>query len=237
MQLTAGLVLITGVSPKSIGATTAVNVARHRPGRLILASRSKSRMQQVAGEIATASPKLRVDIVELDLASQTSVRRAATEIAALTDYLDVLICNAGVVTSDRRETAEGIELQFGANHLGHFLLTTLVMPQLLASPKSRVINLSSLGHRLSPVRFHDYNFTGKAIPPEEEPSAQLTSHLKPNVAAGRPYFSFTAYGQSKTANILHAVSLNERFGERGLRAFAVHPGCKDSKMECQQASC
>jgi NAD(P)-dependent dehydrogenase (short-subunit alcohol dehydrogenase family) len=136
------------------------------------------------------------------------------------------------VPSDLRETAEGIELQFGTNHIGHFLFTSLLTPLLQASTRksapgsTKVVNVTSAGYRLSPIRFHDYNFTGQPIPPEEEPLAGLPEHMKPDPKAGRPYYVFTAYGQSKTANILHAVSLNERLGGEGIQAFAVHPGCK-----------
>ena len=111
------------------------------------------------------------------------------------------------------------------------LLTSLLTPLLLAGAErsgkpgmTRVVNVTSLGYRLSPLRFHDYNFEGKPIPIEEEPPSSIPAYMKP--APGREYYAFTAYGQSKTANILHAVSLNEKLGSRGVKAFAVHPGCK-----------
>ena len=97
-------------------------------------------------------------------------------------------------------TAEGFEMQFGTNHVGHFLLTCLLVPQLLADPPSRVVNLSSGGHMGSDIVWDDVNFER------------------------REYDKFSAYGQSKTANILFSVELDRRLGDRGVHAYAVHPG-------------
>jgi len=229
-------VVITGVSPRSLGETLAVAIARHAPAKLILASRTKAKLDQVAEQIAQNSPNVRPPVlVELDLSSQKATRRAAAEITGHVKDISLLINNAGVVASERRETADGIEQTFGVNHMGHFLLTSLLTPLLLVGAEqsgkpgsTRVVNVTSLGYRLSPLRFHDYNFEGKPIPAEEEPSANIPSYMKPDPNAGREYYAFTAYGQSKTANILHAVSLNEKLGNKGIRAFAVHPGCKSA---------
>ncbi|TKA76339.1 hypothetical protein B0A55_03745 [Friedmanniomyces simplex] len=224
-------VLITGVSPKSLGESTALAIARHRPAKLILASRTESKLQQVADGIAQVDSSLEVELIVINLSSQADIHDAAGKVRALTDRLDILINNAAVVTSARGETTEGIELQFGTNHVGHHLLTSLLMPLLLAGAEAsgepgttRIVNVSSLGYRLSPIRFHDYNFEGKPVPPEEEPPAGIPSHMKPDAAAGRPYYAFTAYGQSKTANMLHAVALKEKLSCKGIQAFAVHPG-------------
>ena len=126
-------------------------------------------------------------------------------------------------------TAEGIEAQFGANHIGHFLFTNLLMPQLFVAAQSnapgvtRVVNLTSLGHRLSPIRFHDYNFEGKEIPQEEQHRP-----LSPALAGGQKgaYNGYVSYGQAKTANILFSVELNKLLKEKGIISYAVHPGCK-----------
>lgn len=193
---------------------------------MILASRTRSKLNEVSRSVSSSS-NITPDIVELDLASQRSIRAAAAKINALVSHVDILIQNAAVVSSDRHETEDGIEQTFGTNHVGHFLLTSLLMPRLIAPPReSRVINVTSLGYRLSPVRFHDYNFTGNMVPPEEQPPPELPPRLKPDPQGGRPYQGFCAYGQSKTANILHCVSLNKKYANSGLRAFAVHPGCK-----------
>lgn len=179
----------------------------------------------------TQCPTVTAKLVVLDLASLESTRNAAAEISRQVDHIDVLINNAAVVSSERRETAEGIEQTFGVNHVGHFLLTSLLTPLLLAaaakskeSGLTRVVNVSSLGYRLSPIRFHDYNFEGKEVPVEEQPPMKLPSHM--SIGKDMPYGPFPAYGQSKTANILHCVSLNQKLDAKGVKAFGVHPGCR-----------
>lgn len=157
--------------------------------------------------------------------SQDSIRRVAEEVKRLTDRLDVLINNAGMMTLEKKMTEEGIESQFGCNHVGHFLFTNLLVPLLLpASGKSRVVNLTSLGHRLSPVRFHDYNFEGKEIPEEEKPRKDLPEMFQ--VKEGKTYNGWLAYGQAKSANILFSVGLNERLKNKRIVGYAVHPGCE-----------
>ncbi|KAF2652761.1 NAD(P)-binding protein [Lophiostoma macrostomum CBS 122681] len=221
-------VLITGVSPESIGSSTALAIASQSPSLLILASRTQSKLDQVVKDIGDAYPKVKVKTVLLDLMSQEAVRKAASEVSQVTSTLDIIINNAGIMTTKLQHTVEGIEGQFGSNHIGHFLFTSLLMPQLLAAAKSnqagatRVVNLTSLGHRLSPVRFHDYNFEGKDIPDEEKPPANLPPMFHPT--EGQPYNGFTAYGQGKTANILFSISLNEKLKEEGIISYAVHPG-------------
>ena len=151
----------------------------------------------------------------------------------MTGRLDLIINNAGIMTPTRQTTKEGIEGQFGANHIGHFLLTNLLMSQLLASVSSskegatRVINLTSLGHRLSPVRFSDYNLKKSN---EEVPEAERHVPLPPafSKTASDGYNGYVAYGQAKTANILFSVGMNEKFGNQGVKSYAVHPGCKYS---------
>lgn len=179
--------------------------------------------------IKYAYPDANIKTVVLDLMSQDSIRKAASEIANLAPRIDTIINNAGFMTPKRQLTAEGIEAQFGANHVGHFLLTNLLMPQLLAAAKTnapgvtRVVNLTSLGHRLSPVRFHDYNFEGKDIPPEEQHPP-----LPPMFAKGSDgaYNGWISYGQAKTANILFTIELNKLLNNKGIVSYAVHPGCK-----------
>lgn len=228
-QVRGKTVLITGVSPESIGSSTAVAIASQAPSLLILASRTQEKLDAVSKSIKDAYPDVNVRTVRLDLMSQDSVRNAAAEVAQLTDRLDIIINNAGIMTLKRQLTAEGIEGQFGANHIGHFLLTNLLLPQLLKAAASstpgstRVVNLTSLGHRLSPIRFHDYNFDGKDIPPEESPPPLPPTFTK---GADGIYNGYIAYGQGKTANILFSVELNRLLKAKGIISYAVHPGCK-----------
>lgn len=196
---------------------------------MVLASRTQSKLDAVKNSIFDAFPGVNVQTVPLDLMSQESVRKAASEIDTLTPHINVIINNAGIMTLKRQLTKEGIEAQFGSNHIGHFLLTKLLTPQLIAAAKSdttstsRVINLTSLGHRLSPIRFHDYNFEGKEIPPEEQhpPLPPIFSGVQNGA-----YNGYVSYGQAKTANILFSAELNKRFGDKGIISYAVHPGCR-----------
>ena len=221
--------VITGVAPNGIGQTTASAIAAQGAAHLILASRTKEKLEQAAAELRSAYPDVDTQTVILDLSSQTSIRQAAAEIAQLIPTLDVLINNAGAVLMTRHLTAEGIEMQFGANHVGHFLLTKELLPLLEAAARSdaseagttRIINLSSQGHRCSPVRFHDYNIEGKDVPDEEKPPALPPTFTRQNEDG---YLPIVAYGQSKTANILFSLSLQQKLKSRGITSFGVHPG-------------
>ncbi|KAK3689110.1 hypothetical protein B0T22DRAFT_528228 [Podospora appendiculata] len=238
-QIRGKTILLTGVSPRGIGATTALAFASQSPALLILASRTRPRVEQVAAEIHAKYPSTRVEIVLLDLSSQTAIRQAAAEVAKLTNKLDILVNNAGVVVTSRRATPEGIELQFGTNHIGPFLLTNLLLPLLRNAAKTnppgatRVVSLTSAGHRLSPVRFSDYNFEGKEpVPPEED-------HFKPLPGAfGKftpdGYNGIVTYAQSKTANILFTLYLQKYLPKMGIAAYVVHPGTIETDLSRDQ---
>ncbi|RMZ70346.1 Short-chain dehydrogenase TIC 32 chloroplastic [Pyrenophora seminiperda CCB06] len=228
-------VLITGVSPESISSSIALSFASQAAALIILASRTKSKLEQVHKSIKVAYPDVHVKIVLMDLLSQESVKNAANEVSQLTGRLDIIINNAGFLTKQRQTTKEGIEGQFGANHIGHFLLTNLLMRQLLSSASSstpgatRVINLTSLGYQITPVRFSDYNLEKRNEDiPEEERHGQLLPAFEKGSADG--YNGWVAYGQSKTANILFSVGINEKFGPKGVKSYAVHPGLVWSGM-------
>ncbi|KAF2644095.1 NAD(P)-binding protein [Massarina eburnea CBS 473.64] len=220
-------VLITGVSPESIGSSTALAIASQSPTLLILASRTPSKLDAVSKYIHDEYPDIKVTTVLLDLGSQDSVKKAAMEVGKLTNRLDIIINNAAIMTPKIQYTVEGIEAQFGSNHIGHFLFINLLIPQIFTAAKShpagstRVVNLTSLGHRLSPVRFHDYNFEGKEIPPEE---AHVP--LPPMFTKGQDgvYNGYIAYGQAKSANVLFSVELNKLLKDKGVLSYAVHPG-------------
>ncbi|GME48289.1 Short-chain dehydrogenase/reductase SDR [Neofusicoccum parvum] len=225
-------VLITGVSRNSLGEASALAIAAHDPALLILASRTQSKVDEVADEIQSIRPTTPVKTVLLDLLSQDSVRRAAAEISTAVPRLDVLINNAGMVTQTRHLSPEGVEAQFATNHLGPFLLTNLLAPKLLAAASAdgdggpgatRVVNVSSMGLRLSPVRFHDYNLEGLEVPAEERgpPDDALPPAFTADVDG---YRGFAAYGQSKTANVLFAVGLTARLRAKGVVAYGLHPG-------------
>jgi len=130
----------------------------------------------------------------------SSVRAAVAELLERCPRIDLLINNAGVMACPLAHTHDGFELQFGTNHLGHFLFTCLLVPSLLAAAPARVVNLSSAGHKMGGVDLDDPNFEQ------------------------RKYDKWQAYGQSKTANVQFSVALNARLAERGVTVNAVHPG-------------
>lgn len=208
----------------------ATSIASQSPALLILASRTQSKLDAVAKTVKTDYPGVDVRTVLLDLMSQDAVKRAAEEVCKMTPSIDVVINNAGIMTPRKKLTTEGIEAQFGANHIGHFLFTNMLLSLLKASAKStspgstRVVNLTSLGHRLSPIRFHDYNFEGKEIPDDEKPPQDLPAIFEKKVDG--EYNGYIAYGQAKTANVLFSVYLTEKLKGEGIVSYAVHPGCK-----------
>lgn len=182
----------------------------------------------MATKVREEVPDLSIIAISLNLASQKSIRAAASKIQGLFDRIDTLINNAGMMVLDRETTEEGIEIQFGTNHIGHFLFTNLLMPQLKNAAKvsgrgsTRVVNVTSAGHRLSPIRFHDYNFEGKDVPLDERPP----EGLPPMFTAVSGYNGWLAYGQSKAANILFTVYLAKRLADAGIVSYSVHPGCE-----------
>jgi NAD(P)-dependent dehydrogenase (short-subunit alcohol dehydrogenase family) len=155
------VILITGVSPGGLGATFALAIAKHSPGILILAARDTTKAEQAAQAIAEAAPSVHTRVLALDLGSQAQIREAAKEVNGYEEKIDVLVNNAGIMAGPYRLTADGIESQFGINHIGHFLFTNLIIGKLMSTDgnqPSRVVNVSSDGYRLSPVRFDDWNF-------------------------------------------------------------------------------
>ncbi len=191
-------ILVTGVSA-GLGVETARSLAAHG-AQVVGAARNLTKAKAATGQVRkdAAANGGSFALVELDLASLKSVRACADALLAKAEPFDVVIANAGVMATPFGHTADGFEMQFGTNHLGHFVLVNRIAP--LIRPGGRLINLSSSGHRFSNVDLLDPDF-------------ELT-----------PYEPFVAYGRSKTANILFAVAFDQRHRERGVRAAAVHPG-------------
>jgi len=220
-------VVITGVSPKSLGEAMALSIASQNPGHLILASRTKKNLDAVIERVRESFPLASLKAILVDLSSQESVRQAAVQISSTVNKIDVLINNAGLMVPERQVTKDGVELQLATNHIGPFLLTNLLMPELVAAAKSspagstRVINVTSSLHSISPFRLHDPNFEGKDLPAAERPPPGLPPSLYNEEDA---YPGFIAYAQCKTANILMAVSLTKGLGRLGIVSYSVHPG-------------
>lgn len=153
------LVLITGPSQGGIGAETALSVAAAFPALIILAGRSLSKIQPIIDKIKSSQPAVATRFVPLDLSSQASVRESAANINASVEKIDILINNAAIMACPFSKTVDGIESQFGTNHIGHFLLTNLILGKILAAGEgARIVNLSSSAHQVSDVRLDDWNF-------------------------------------------------------------------------------
>jgi NAD(P)-dependent dehydrogenase (short-subunit alcohol dehydrogenase family) len=190
-------VLVTGASA-GLGVETARALAAHG-AEVIGAARDLSKAQAATEQVrAQAAGGGSMQLVQLDLASFESVRRCADGLLATNKPFDMVIANAGVMACPKGTTVDGFETQLGTNHLGHFLLVNRIASLLRSG--SRLVNLSSAGHRYADVDLEDPNFEHS------------------------PYAEFTAYGRSKTANVLFAVEFDRRHKANGIRATAVHPG-------------
>lgn len=154
------VILVTGVSPGSLGACFIQSLANAKPSHIILAGRNTTKIKQTADEITSSNPDVQVRTLEIDLGSLSSVREAAAQVTAWNDIpaIDVLVNNAGVMALDYQLSADGFEYQLAANHLGPWLFTNLIINKILASKTPRIVIVSSDGHRLSPIRFDDYDF-------------------------------------------------------------------------------
>jgi NAD(P)-dependent dehydrogenase (short-subunit alcohol dehydrogenase family) len=194
-------VLVTGTTVGGLGQFTALELAR-RGARVILAGRTDERLLATRGAILDEVRGAELETVVLDLADLGSVRRAAAQVAGL-GPIHVLVNNAGVMGTPYQRTADGLELQMATNHYGPFLLTGLLLPQLVASGDARVVAVSSQMHRVA----------RKA--PLDDPHQQH----------GR-YQRWPVYGQSKLANLLFTYELERRLrrAELPLKALAAHPG-------------
>ena len=198
--------VITGANT-GLGLETAKALAA-RGASVVLAVRDTDKGKQAAATITAASPGADVTVQELDLSSLASVRETAAAVSAGHERIDLLINNAGVMYTPRQTTADGFELQFGTNHLGHFALTGLLLDRLLAAPGSRVVTVSSVGHRIrARINFDD-------------------------LQASRNYSRVAAYGQSKLANLLFTYELQRRLAASAASTIAVaaHPGGSNTEL-------
>ncbi len=190
-------ILVTGVSA-GLGLETARALAAHG-AHVVGAVRDFAKAETATAPVRDqAAHGGRLELVAVDLASLASVRACADGLVAAGQPFDAVIANAGVMACPKSGTADGFEMQFGTNHLGHFVLVNRIAS--LLGPGARLVNLSSAGHRFSDVDLEDPNF----------------DHT--------PYDEFIAYGRAKTANVLFSVEFDRRHKARGVRAAAVHPG-------------
>jgi NAD(P)-dependent dehydrogenase (short-subunit alcohol dehydrogenase family) len=196
-------VLVTGVSA-GLGVETARVLAAHG-AHVVGAARDLVKAQAATEQVrAQAANGGSLQLIQLDLASLDSVRRCADGLLESNKPFDLIIANAGVMACPKGATLDGFETQFGTNHLGHFVLVNRIASLLRAG--SRLVNLSSAGHRFADVDLDDPNFERS------------------------PYSEFVAYGRSKTANVLFAVEFDRRHKANGVRATAVHPGAIHTEL-------
>ncbi len=197
-DLSGCTVFITGAN-SGLGQETARAMAS-KGAHIIMAGRDQVKLDEAVAAIHAELPDAQLDTITVDLGSLESIRASTSRARQRFAKIDILINNAGVMATPFTHTADGFEMQFGTNHLGHFALTGELMPLLERGTAKRIVNLSSRGHHMGPVHFDDPNFVH------------------------RPYDPWGSYGQSKTANVLFTVGLEQHFAVLGIHAYAVHPG-------------
>jgi len=202
-DLTGEVAIVTGAN-SGIGLSTTEQLAR-QGALVVLAVRRLGEGEAVAEGIRRTVPGARLEVRELDLGSLASVRRFAARFLAEHDRLHLLINNAGVMNTPRQKTSDGFEMQLGVNHLGHFLLTSLLTSRLIESAPARVVNVSSCYHDRAMGRDGDIHFDDLFF-------------------ERKKYDGWAAYAQSKLANLLHARELGRRLAGTGVTAVSVHPG-------------
>ncbi len=203
LDLTGKTYVVTGGN-SGIGLSTVEQLAK-QGATVVLACRRTADGERVKAEIASRGARGPILVAELDLASLASVRAFAERVLAAHPAIHGLVNNAGVMNTPKGKTKDGFETQFGTNHLGHFLLTELLLERLKASAPARVVNLSSCYHDIAQGR------KGKI-------------HLEDLHYEQHAYDGWDAYAQSKLANVLHAKELAARLEGTGVTAVSVHPG-------------
>jgi NAD(P)-dependent dehydrogenase (short-subunit alcohol dehydrogenase family) len=206
-DLSGRTAVVTGANG-GLGVETA-SVLAAKGAHVLMAVRNQEKAADAVARIRRETPEASLELVSLDLGSLASVRAAADAILAGTGKVDILVNNAGVMATPERETADGFELQLGINHLGHWALTALLMPRLLAAPAARVVSVTSTAHHM-----------GRPLDPR---NPHLHGTYKP----------WTAYGQSKLANYHFALGLQREFERAGVAAQSLmaHPGLSHTDLQ------
>ena len=206
-DLTGRVAVVTGANG-GLGLETARALAG-AGAHVVMAARNQEKADRALADIRAGLPDASLEVVPLDLGSQASVREAAEQILAEHEQIDILVNNAGVMGIPERSTADGFEMQFGTNHLGHYALTALLMPALLRARAARIVTVTSTAHHM-----------GRAVDP-------ANPHLH-----GR-YRPWRAYGQSKLANFHFGVGLQRRLEAAGAPASSLiaHPGLSNTDLQ------
>ena len=205
-NLNGKTIVVTGAN-SGLGYEAALALAGHG-AHVVLACRDQTKGQAAQQQIRAAHPQSSTDLLPLDLASLADIRRFADDVRTRYPRHDVLMNNAGVMALPYRTTADGFEMQFGTNHLGHFALTGHLLDRLLATPGSRIVTVSSTMHRAGTIHFDD-------------PQWQ------------RGYSKWPAYGQSKLANLLFTYELQRRLERSSATTISVaaHPGYAATNLQ------
>lgn len=206
-------------------------LADRSPSILILTARTPQKAEAVAQKVRTLSPSVNIQILTLDLSSKESVREAAAEVLKTTERVDIVINNAGVMAlPERTLNNDGIEMHFATNFLGHFLFTNLLLP--ILAPGGRIINITSGGYTVTPIRFSDYNFDGKSLPSSEQPDYAIAAQLGlRDLERTQGYVPFLAYVHSNTANMLFTTSLAEKLKTKDVQSFSAAPGVVVTELQ------
>jgi NAD(P)-dependent dehydrogenase (short-subunit alcohol dehydrogenase family) len=201
------IAVVTGANG-GLGLETARELAR-KGAHVVMAARNPEKAQAALSEIRAAVPDASLELVTVDLASQASVREAAEQILSAHKRVDLLVNNAGVMGIPERKTVDGFEMQFGVDHLGHWTLTALLLPALLARPGARIVTVTSTAHHI-----------GRAVDP-----------ANPNLE-GR-YRPWRAYGQAKLANFHFGLGLQHQLARAGASAASLiaHPGLSNTDLQ------
>ncbi|HSE08248.1 MAG TPA: oxidoreductase [Nocardioidaceae bacterium] len=206
-DLSGKTTVITGANG-GLGLETA-KVLAAKGAHVVMAVRNQEKASLAVEQITVATPQASLELVELDLASQASVRRAAEAITATHDSIDILVNNAGLMAMPERQTEDGFEMQLGVNHLGHWTFTALLMPVILAAASPRVVTVTSMAHYL-----------GRPIDP-------ANPHMRGS------YDPWRAYGNSKLANYHFGLGLQRELERARVRASSLiaHPGLSHSDLQ------
>ncbi|RFU30376.1 hypothetical protein B7463_g5929, partial [Scytalidium lignicola] len=211
-DLSGKVILVTGGNI-GLGKETILKLSKHNPSQIYLAARTKSKADAAIADLKQQVPSANITFLQCDLASLPSVQNAARTFLSQSQRLDILFLNAGVMALPPGTTEQGYEIQFGTNHVGHALLTKLLLPTLQHTAKTvpnadvRIISLSSIGH--TGAMFHGIEF-----PSLKTDASKLSTWLR--------------YAQSKLANILFARELARRYPE--ITSVSVHPGFVSTEL-------
>lgn len=210
-DLSGKVIIVTGGNI-GLGRESILQLSKRKPSKIYMASRSEAKAVATISEIQKIVPDAPIVFLELDLASFASVKTAADKVLATTDRLDILMNNAGIMSTPHSLTKDGYEVQFGTNHMGHALLTKLLLPLLsetATKPNSdvRIVNLSSSEHTQAPKE------------------GVIFDQVKTNMASVGPR---TLYGQSKLSNIYFTKALAKRYPQ--IKSVAIHPGVVQTNL-------